>query len=114
MWFDYSHFAFRDLPMEQMVRQSLPITAGVAVKDAAEVDGRVTFALPGQAGTIDYGKVAEVVVCRRLSRRHLGRSQLGGLETIGLQCASRATILLRSPVSSLSRRRSTAAVTLMS
>jgi sugar phosphate isomerase/epimerase len=61
MWFDYSHFAFRDLPMEQMISQALPITAGVAVKDAVQIDGRVTFALPGQGGTIDYVKLLKLL-----------------------------------------------------
>jgi sugar phosphate isomerase/epimerase len=60
MWFDYSHFLFRDMPMEEMVAQSLPITAGVAVKDAMEVDGKVKFALPGKAGTIDYLKLCKL------------------------------------------------------
>jgi inosose dehydratase len=60
MWFDYSHFIFRDMPMEQMVAESLPITAGVAVKDAVEVDGKVQFALPGKAGTIDYKKLCQL------------------------------------------------------
>ena len=61
MWFDYSHYAFRDLPMEQMVSQALPITAGVAVKDAVKVGDRVTFALPGAGGTIDYAKLLKLL-----------------------------------------------------
>jgi len=54
MWFDYSHFIFRDIPLKQSLQQSLPIMAGVAVKDAIEKEGRVQFLLPGAAGTIDY------------------------------------------------------------
>ncbi len=57
MWFDYSHFAFRDLPMDQMVQQSLSITGGIAVKDAVETDSGVRFDLPGGAKTIDYAKL---------------------------------------------------------
>ncbi|MCG8650124.1 MAG: sugar phosphate isomerase/epimerase [Pirellulales bacterium] len=57
MWFDYSHYLFRDMPMAKMVKQSLPIMAGVAVKDAVQQDGRVMFALPGQSGTIDYAQL---------------------------------------------------------
>jgi len=54
MWFDYSHFVLRDMAMNQLVQESLPITAGVAVKDAKRVDEKVRFVLPGEAGTIDY------------------------------------------------------------
>jgi sugar phosphate isomerase/epimerase len=60
MWFDYSHFIFRDLPMERMIAESLPITAGVAVKDAVQVDGKVKFELPGKAGTIDYQNLCKL------------------------------------------------------
>ena len=61
MWFDYSHYAFRDLPMDKMVQQALPITAGVAVKDAVKVGDRVSFDLPGKSGTIDYSKLLKLL-----------------------------------------------------
>lgn len=61
MWFDYSHYAFRDLPMDQMVTAALPITAGVAVKDAVRSGDRVTFDLPGKSGTIDYPKLLKLL-----------------------------------------------------
>ena len=61
MWYDYSHFIFRDMPMQQSLQQSLPIMAGVAVKDAIERDGKIQFLLPGAAGTIDYKRL-----CQRL------------------------------------------------
>ena len=54
MWYDYSHFIFRDIPMKQSIEKSLPILAGVAVKDAIEKDGKVQFQLPGASGLIDY------------------------------------------------------------
>lgn len=54
MWYDYSHFVFRDIPLRKSLQESLPIVAGVAVKDAIEKEGKVQFLLPGQAGTIDY------------------------------------------------------------
>lgn len=54
MCYDYSHFAFRDMPLEETIRTSLPITAHIAVKDAVQTNGRVRFELPGTAGTIDY------------------------------------------------------------
>lgn len=54
MCFDYSHFIFRGMPMRATIEESLPYTAHIAVKDAVEIDGRVVFQSPGQAGTIDY------------------------------------------------------------
>lgn len=61
MWFDYSHFIFRDMPMQKTIDESLPILAGVAVKDAQQVDGKVRFALPGAAGTIDYQQLCKLL-----------------------------------------------------
>ncbi len=54
MCYDYSHYAFRQLGLKETVRTALPYVAHVAVKDAVERDGRVTFVLAGEAGTIDY------------------------------------------------------------
>jgi inosose dehydratase len=54
MVYDYSHYAFRDLPLEETLRTALPILAHVAVKDAAQEGDKVVFDLPGQRGTIDY------------------------------------------------------------
>lgn len=55
MVYDYSHYAYRDLPLEETIKLSLPYTAHVAVKDAVE-DGnkKVTFALAGESGGIDF------------------------------------------------------------
>lgn len=61
MWFDYSHYAFRDLPVADMVKQALPITAGVAVKDAVKKNNKISFALPGEAGTIDYANLLRLL-----------------------------------------------------
>jgi len=61
MWYDYSHFIFRDIPLKQSLQQSLPFTAGVAVKDAVEKEGRVQFLLPGAAGTIDYQLLCNIL-----------------------------------------------------
>jgi len=52
--YDYSHFAMRDMPMDQTIRTSLPWTAFVSVKDVAIENGREVFKLPGETGTIDY------------------------------------------------------------
>lgn len=55
MVYDYSHYAYRDLPLEETLKTALPYTAHVAVKDAME-DGnkKVTFALAGETGKIDF------------------------------------------------------------
>lgn len=52
--YDYSHYAFRDIPLLDSVKQAVPHTAHVAVKDAVQKDGRVRFDLPGAAGTVDF------------------------------------------------------------
>jgi inosose dehydratase len=52
--FDYSHYAFRNMPLEETLRAALPWTGHVAVKDAVQRDGRVAFVLPGESGTFDY------------------------------------------------------------
>jgi inosose dehydratase len=57
MVFDYSHFIFRDMPLEKTIEEALPYTAHIAVKDASNDDGRVNFKLPGESGTIDYAKL---------------------------------------------------------
>lgn len=63
MVYDYSHYAFRDIPLIESVKESLPHTGHVAVKDAVQTtskDGkksRVEFRLPGEAGTIDFVKL---------------------------------------------------------
>ena len=60
MVYDYSHYAFRDIPLIESVKESLPHIGHVAVKDAVQTtsgDGnksRVEFRLPGEAGTIDF------------------------------------------------------------
>lgn len=57
MVFDYSHFIFRDMPMEKVIEESLPYTSHIAVKDASDDNGQVNFKLPGESGTIDYAKL---------------------------------------------------------
>lgn len=57
MVYDYSHYAFRDLPLEQTIQASLPYTSHIAVKDAVQRDGKVSFALAGEGGTIDYARL---------------------------------------------------------
>ncbi len=55
--YDYSHYSFRDMPMDETIQTALPFTAHVAVKDAVEEGGRVVFKLPGEAGTIDFAEL---------------------------------------------------------
>jgi len=55
MVYDYSHYAFRDMPMKETIATALPYTAHIAVKDAVQRDGKVAFLLPGEEpGAIDY------------------------------------------------------------
>jgi inosose dehydratase len=57
MVYDYSHYAYRDMPLEETVVTALPYTAHVVVKDAVQRDDQVEFALPGESGTFDYAKL---------------------------------------------------------
>jgi inosose dehydratase len=57
MVYDYSHYAYRNMPLEETVRTALPYTAHVVVKDAVREGNRVVFALPGSSGTFDYPKL---------------------------------------------------------
>jgi len=45
--YDWSHYAFRDLTVEQTVRDARGLVAYVAVKDAVRTGDKVSFALPG-------------------------------------------------------------------
>ncbi len=54
MVYDYSHYAYREMPLEETVRTALPYTAHVVVKDAVRDGEKVVFALPGASGTFDY------------------------------------------------------------
>ena len=62
MVYDYSHYAFRDLPLEGTIRTALPYTAHIAVKDPVEEKNRVIFKLPGEAGTVDFPKLIRMFV----------------------------------------------------
>lgn len=57
MVYDYSHYALRNLSIAETVKTSLPLTVHIAVKDVALKGDRPEFALPGEAGTIDYGAI---------------------------------------------------------
>jgi inosose dehydratase len=55
--YDYSHYAYRDMPLEETVKTALPYTAHVVVKDAVRQGDRVVFDLPGASGTFDYARL---------------------------------------------------------
>ncbi len=52
--YDYSHYIYRDIPLVESLTEALPYVAHVAVKDTIQKDGKTSFVLPGEAGTIDY------------------------------------------------------------
>lgn len=57
MVFDYSHFVFRDMPIEETVATSLPHAAYIVIKDAVQEAGKVVFKLPGEAGTMPHAQI---------------------------------------------------------
>ena len=61
MVYDYSHYAFRDMPLEETVRTAAPNIAHVAVKDAVMRDNRVAFELPGASGEFDYAALLRLL-----------------------------------------------------
>jgi inosose dehydratase len=61
MVYDYSHYAFRDMPLEETVEQALPYLGHVAVKDAVKEGEKIRFVLPGESGEIDYAKLIRLL-----------------------------------------------------
>jgi sugar phosphate isomerase/epimerase len=59
--YDYSHYAYREMSLEDTVRTALPYTAQVAVKDVRLDGHRVVFELPGAVGTIDYARLLRLL-----------------------------------------------------
>ena len=57
MLYDYSHYAFRDLSIDDTIRTALPYTVHIAVKDAVQTGDKIAFKLPGEAGTIDFATI---------------------------------------------------------
>lgn len=55
--YDYSHFAYRDMGVEETVKIALPHTSYIVVKDAVEKDGKVGFQLPGTAEDLPHVQV---------------------------------------------------------
>ncbi|MCP4175923.1 MAG: sugar phosphate isomerase/epimerase [Fuerstiella sp.] len=59
--YDYSHYAYREMSLEDTVNIALPYLGHVAVKDAVREGNRIVFQLPGQAGTIPYAKLLKLL-----------------------------------------------------
>lgn len=59
MVYDYSHYAFRDMPVEETVKTALPYTAHIAIKDTIKTDKGFRFVLPGESGNFDYAELIE-------------------------------------------------------
>lgn len=59
--YDYSHYAYREMSLEDTVTTALPYLAHVAVKDAVKEGDRIVFKLPGQTGSIPYAKLLKLL-----------------------------------------------------
>lgn len=60
MVYDYSHYAYRDLSIEETVRDALPWTSHMAVKDAIQKGTQVVFDLPGASGSVDFARILKL------------------------------------------------------
>lgn len=54
MVYDYSHYAFREMPVAKTVETALPYTAHIAIKDTVKTDKGFRFVLPGESKSFDY------------------------------------------------------------
>lgn len=55
--YDYSHYAFRGIGIEESLKVAGASIAHVAVKDATQAAGKVAFKLPGETGDIDFIRI---------------------------------------------------------
>ena len=60
MAYDFSHYAHRDMSLEATIKEALPFTSFVAIKDTVMVGGKARFVLPGESGDIDYAKLLKL------------------------------------------------------
>ena len=51
--YDYSHFQYRELPLEETLKEMIPLTRFIHVKDTVLANGHARFVLPGDGG-FDY------------------------------------------------------------
>ena len=54
MVYDYSHYAFRGMPLAETIKTALPYTAHIAIKDTVKTETGFRFVLPGESGGFDY------------------------------------------------------------
>ena len=54
MVYDYSHYAFREMPLAETIETALPYTAHIAIKDTVKTDKGFKFWLPGASGNFDF------------------------------------------------------------
>lgn len=52
--YDYSHYAFRGMPLQETITAALPYTAHIAIKDTIKTAKGFRFVLPGESGKFDY------------------------------------------------------------
>jgi sugar phosphate isomerase/epimerase len=55
--YDYSHYAFRGMSVEETVDVALPHTGYLVMKDAIQYGGKVRFALPGESAGFPHEQV---------------------------------------------------------
>lgn len=55
--YDYSHYAFRDMSVEDTVKTALPHTGYLVMKDAVQTGDKVRFALPGETGKMPHARI---------------------------------------------------------
>ena len=60
MAYDFSHYAHRDMELATTIKEALPVTSFVAIKDTVMVGGKARFVLPGASGEIDYVKLLKL------------------------------------------------------
>jgi inosose dehydratase len=51
--YDYSHFQFREMPLDDTLKEMIPLTRFIHVKDTVLDKGQARFVLPGEGG-FDY------------------------------------------------------------
>ena len=86
--YDYSHFQHRELSIADTVKQLLPHTRFVHIKDTRLMDGRATFVLPGDGG-VDYPALLRAIretgyrgcVCVEVSGQVSGQKNYDPLAT---------------------------------
>jgi len=58
--YDYSHYVFRDLKLEDTIAAALPHTGYLVVKDAVQDGAGVRFLLPGESGQMPHARILKM------------------------------------------------------